>query len=432
MTASVLEPESPTPPVPEPATFGVFYGWWIVAVTFLTQFVAMGTVFYSYGILLKPLAQDLSVSRLAVGSALPAMMAFGGMLGPLIGREVDRRPVRVLFVMGTLFLAGGFLTLSRATTLWHFYLAFSVLVATGNALLGGLANTALVSRWFVRSRGTALGISQVGVSLSGMVMAFVTTWLLGELGWRGTAVVFAVVPVVLVAPLVWLAVVDRPEDMGLRPDGDGLDAGVPEASGPASFSFRDGLRDPNVWLIALVVGINFAALGGVVQVIHSHVTDLGYSPTWAASVLSVMAGSAAVGKPGFGWLADHTAPRPAMTLSIAMQAAGLGIILLAPGQLGLLGAAALFGLGYGGVLPLWGVLIGVTFGREVFGRVMGAMGPLIIPFQMLGVPFATWIYDRNGSYDAAFGAFIGLYVVASGILLLLRPAQAGKGPPARP
>ena len=108
-----------------------------------------------------------------------------------------------------------------------------------------------------------------------------------------------------------------------------------------------------------------------------------------------------------------------MTLSIAMQAAGLGIILLAPGQLGLLGAAALFGLGYRGVLPLWGVLIGVTFGREVFGRVMGAMGPLLIPFQMLGVPFATWIYDRNGSYDAAFGSFIGLYVVASGILLFV-------------
>jgi MFS family permease len=432
MTASTSEPQAPTPGVPAPVAFGVFYGWWIVAVTFLTQFVAMGTVFYSYGILLKPLAEDLSVSRLAVGSALPAMMAFGGLLGPVIGREVDRRPVRLLFVLGTLFLAGGFLVLSRAAELWHFYLAFGLLVATGNALLGGLANTALVSRWFVRSRGTALGISQVGVSLSGMVMAFVTTWLLGELGWRGTAVVFAAVPVVLVAPVVWLAVVDRPEDMGLRPDGDGLDAEVPKPFGPASFSFRDGLRDTRVWLIALVIGLNFAALGGVVQVIHSHVTDLGHSATWAASVLSLMAGAAAVGKPSFGWLADHTAPRAAMTLSMAMQAAGLGIILLAPGQLGLLAAAALFGLGYGGVLPLWGVLIGATFGREVFGRVMGSMGPLLIPFQMLGVPFATWVYDRNGSYDAAFGAFIGLYAVAFVMLLLLRPAAAAEGLPARP
>jgi len=431
MTTSGIEPESPTPHAPEPAAASVFYGWWIVAATFLTQFVAMGTVFYSYGILLKPIVEDLSASRLAVGSALPAMMAFGGLLGPLIGREVDRRPVRVLFVLGTLLLAAGFLLLSRATTVWHLYLSFGVVVATGNALLGGLANSALVSRWFVRSRGTALGISQVGVSLSGMVMAFVTTWLVGELGWRGTTVAFAVVPIVLVAPVVWLAVVDRPEDMGLRPDGDGLDAGAVKAPGPSSFSFRDGLRDANVWLIAFVIGLNFAALGGVVQVIHSHVTDLGYSPTWAASVLSVMAGAAAFGKPGFGWLADHTAPRPAMTLSIAMQAAGLGIILLAPGQLLLIVAAALFGLGFGGVLPLWGVLIGATFGREVFGRVMGAMGPLLIPFQLLGVPFATWIYDRNGSYDVAFGAFIVLYAVAAGILLLLRPAPAEEVSPAR-
>ena len=87
MSESALEPDSPTPGVPEPATFGLFYGWWIVAGSFCVQFVMMGTTFYAYGVLLKPLSEDLDVSRFAVGLGLPMMMLVGAIGGPLIGRE---------------------------------------------------------------------------------------------------------------------------------------------------------------------------------------------------------------------------------------------------------------------------------------------------------------------------------------------------------
>jgi hypothetical protein len=72
------------------------------------------------------------------------------------------------------------------------------------------------------------------------------------------------------------------------------------------------------------------------------------------------------------------------------------------------------------VIPLWGALIGAGFGRQAFGRVMGLMGPVMLPVHVLGIPYAGWIYDRTGSYEVAFLTFIAIYVLAIAVLLLLR------------
>ena len=96
----------------------MFYGWVIVAVTFLTQFVTVGTVFYSYGVLLKPIADDLGGSRLAVGSALPLTMLVVGLAGPFIGRAVDRGSIRAVLLLGAAALSAGFLALSRVSV-WN-------------------------------------------------------------------------------------------------------------------------------------------------------------------------------------------------------------------------------------------------------------------------------------------------------------------------
>ena len=103
-------------------------------------------------------------------------------------------------LLGTAFLSAGFLVLWRIDSLLGLYLGFGGLVAMGGALLGPLPNTALVTAWFQRARGAALGISQIGISLSGLVMAYVTTWLVVEHGWRVAMICFAVLPVVLTAP----------------------------------------------------------------------------------------------------------------------------------------------------------------------------------------------------------------------------------------
>jgi MFS family permease len=129
---------------------------------------------------------------------------------------------------------------------------------------------------------------------------------------------------------------------------------------------------------------------------------------------------AALGKPTFGWLADRTTRRGTMFLCIALQTLGLSLLLSASNFSSLVFAALVFGMGYGGVLPLWGVLVGSVFGRDVLGRVMGLMAPILLPFQILGLPLATWIFGRTGSYRLAFVIFLSFYAVSAILLALLR------------
>ncbi len=397
---------------------GVFYGWWIVSASFFVQFMTAGTTFYMYGVLLKPLAEDLDASRFAVGSALSMLMLIGALTGPLIGREVDRRGARGLMLLGTVLMSAGFLAFSRIEGVLGLYVAFGGIVAIGAALLGPITNTALVTNWFQQVRGTALGISQIGVSLSGMVMAFVATWLVAAYGWRGTILAFSAVPLVLVAPVVAAVIVNRPQDRGLLPDGRAREHGTRPPAPPLAEpgSLRETLRERDLWLLALLVGLNFAGSGAVIQVIHSHATDLGYSTARAASVLSCMAGAAALGKPLFGTLADRLSPRAAMAGSIGCQVTGLVAILLAPGYADLLGASLVFGLGCGGLIPLFGLLTLARCGVARLGRMMGALLLLMLPFQLLGLPFATAVFDRTGSYELAFVTFLALYAVAIVVL----------------
>lgn len=395
---------------------GFFYGWVIVGITFLAQGVVTGTVFYSYGVLLKPIAEDLGVSRFLIGLGPATFGIPAALAAPFIGREVDRRSIRTLMTLGALLLGAGFVGVSRATSVWQLYLCFAALIAMGMALLGGIASPALITRWFVRRRGFVLGISQIGVSLSGAVMASVTTALVLAFGWRTTLLIFATAALAI-APLVWLLVVDWPADRDLFPDGD-TRAATPERPPPVTAAeFRlEVLRQPTFWLIVLGIGFVFAANGGVILVTHSHVTDLGYSPVQAGAVLSLMAALAAVGKPAFGWLADHASVRGAVFLCIALQVVGLLLLLDAASYPALVVSGLVFGLGYGGVLPLRTVLIASAFPPAVFGRVMGLMAPVGLPFQFLGFPLATLIFDASGSYAAAFVIFLGFY--ASGAILV--------------
>lgn len=424
----------------------MYHGWKIVAVAFLTLFVSVGFGFYSFGAFFKALADDLGGSRFGVGLGLSVFTATSGLLGPLLGRALERGSIRNVMTTGTLLLCAGFLALSRVGSLGQLYVALAAL-AVGAALIGSLPSSTLVANWFERRRGTALGIATMGISISGVVMAPTATALIQRIGWRASLVVYAGLAAVMVLPVVRAVVVNRPEDLGLRPDGDepgerrparrrgrratGTAAKVagelPATGGtyapsppPQPLRVAAALRQRAFWVIALVVSLNFCANGALLTHLIPHATDLGYPPARAALLLSVVAGFGALGKVLFGWVSDHFDVRGAMALSSALQATGVLGVLRVEGYGWLLLAGAVYGLGMGGLVPLWGSMIGAVFGRLAFGRVMGAMSPFILPLQVSGVPYAGWVFDTTGRYAPAFGTFVGLYLASIGVLALLR------------
>ena len=129
-----------------------------------------------------------------------------------------------------------------------------------------------------------------------------------------------------------------------------------------------------------------------------------------------------------GTLSDFVDKRLVMGLSLTCQIVGLLVIIALESYVGIMAGAFLFGLGYGAVMPLWGVLLGAMFGREAFARIMGSMGPIMLPFTLLGLPFTTWVFEQTGSYAPAFATLVAGFVLSTIALGFLRlPAE-----PARP
>ncbi len=435
----------------------LFYGWRIVGVSFLALFVSVGFGFYSFGPFFKALAAEFGGGRFGIGLGLAIFSITNGLVAPFLGRALDVGSAKRIMSIGVLLLVAGLLLVSRARTLFQFYFVLGSLMALGAALIGGLPASTLVANWFVRRRGMALGVATMGISLSGVIMAPVATLLIDRLGWRGAFVLYGVLTLVLVLPAVRLFVVDRPEDLGLLPDGDRPDpeheviaASRAAAEAPTGIepiapyhpaeerppqrpppdSWREPMSDRNFWLIALVVSLNFCANGAVLSHVIAHASDLGFVPMRAAFVLSAIAGMGVVGKILFGWISDRVDKRLALWLAIVLQFTGVLVFLGVSSYGPLIAGAAVFGLGMGGLVPLWGTLIGACFGRRAFGRVMGLMSPVMLPIQTLGVPFAGFAFDRWGGYVPAFRAFLGIYLVAAVALFFVRiPHLAPDAPP---
>lgn len=406
----------------------MFFGWKIVALAFLTNFISVGFVFYSYGVFFKALADDFGGSRLGVSVGLTAMQLMTALVAPLVGKLLDRGHTRVLMTLGAVLMGLGFVIASTIGALWQFYIVFGLMMGVGVCLLGGLSSSTLVANWFVGRRGMALGFATMGISMSGVLMPPIGTTLIAAIGWRSTFLVYAGTALLLLAPAVWMWVVNRPEDIGQAPDGDARMATARhDAAGPSS---QQLLRDRNFWVIAVVVALNFSCMGAVLTHSVPHVTDLGFSAGAAALVLSAMAGAGALGKPVFGAITDRLDKRAAMWLASSMQVVGVLALLHARSYPALLVSGAVFGFGMGGVVPLQGALVGAAFGRHAFGRVMGLMNPAMLPINMIGQPFAAHVFDTTGNYDLAFECFIAVFALSMVVLTALRlPTTEPSGEP---
>jgi MFS family permease len=351
--------------------------------------------------------------------------AVGAMIAPFMGRALDRYPIKRIMLMGAVVLSAAFALLSRVTAIWQFYLVLGTFFAFGMSMMGGLATAKLVANWFQARRGIALGIAGVGISLSGVVMPPVAAWLVSEIGWRGGFLVYSLGTLAVVVPVAALFVVNRPEDMGLRPDGA---APQPEEGDAAftdvSWSTLQILRSRNYWAIALPFALSFSTLSAILIHLVPHATDSGIPISRAAWVLSFAAGAGALGKLLFGRLVDLIDPRLAVWISFGTQLAGLLVIMQEPGYAGLVAGAVVFGLGMGGVVPLQGAVAGLAFGRLSFGTAMGLMRPVQFTVNLIGVPLAGWIYDTTGSYDLAWKFFCGVYIVASLLITALSVPRA--------
>ena len=391
----------------------------MVLVAFCIDFVAVGFFFYSYGVFFKAIAEDFGGSRLGVAIGLTVTNAVGAIAAPYVGRALDKYPLRNVMGLGALFMAFGFLGLSFVQNELQFYLVLGLFIGFGASSMGNLATSKLVTNWFDKRRGMALGIAAAGVSLSGVVMPYISAELIENFGWRQGFLIYSAFTFLVVVPLIFRLVISRPEDVGLRPDGampmklDDDSLLPPAQKAPPKMRLLELFKEHNFRMIVLTFSLLFCSMSATLTHMIPRLTDFGYTLVEASLVMSLCAGFGVVGKLSFGWLSDRLSVRKVMGIVIFMQFSGQYLMFTSLDYMTFAIGASMFGFGVGGVVPMHGAVVGKTFGRDRFGAVLGLMRPAMFPIQILGVPFAGWIFDVTGSYDVAFQVFLGLYLLAA-------------------
>lgn len=410
-----------------------YYGWVIVAIGFVGDFLAAGIGGYTLGLFFRTMGAELGWSRTTLAFSQTVRSVVTGLSGPLIGPMVDRFGARVIMVMGALVAGVSLIGLSRISEPWHFYLLYGAGAALGIAEFGNLVIATAVAKWFVRKRGRAMAFTTMGVSSGGLVLVPVTSFIISSYGWRTAWVFFGVLVVLLITLPAGLFMRSTPESMGLRPDGDpnpprAAISGegrptVAAASQEHSWTLGEAVRTRAFWL--LVVGFNVGSVALTAMLLHQipYIQDKGFSQTTAAAVASAFAFGALVCKLPWGFLVERVPVRYCVMAMYIGSAFGLAILIAAQSTPMLLLYAMIYGLNIGATGVLSSVAWANYFGRTFIGTIQGFVAPFQMGSTALSPLFAAWVYDTLGSYNYAVMTFIATYLLASVVLYLAKPPQ---------
>lgn len=404
----------------------VYYGWYIVAVAFVSSTMSMGITAYSLGVFLKPMTAEMGWTRtdLSFGQTLTTFST--GILGIAIGRRMDDRGGRALMVAGGVAAGAGFVMLGQVHSLWQYYAVRMTLVAIGSVGTGTLVVNVAVSNWFVRRRGRAIAIGTMGMSVAALGLPAVADRLIDAFGWRSAWVIIGCAVWATVIPAAALAMRRRPEDFGLMPDGDSAAAAAAAAAtgkaagDEAHWTRGTAARTPALWMLIATFGLANMGLGAMLLHLIPFMTDGGFSRGEAAGAFGMIGISGLICKPLWGVALDRFPSQRCAAVEFVLMASGIGLLLAVESLSALYVSIFVLGLGIGGVLTVQEVIWADYFGRVTLGTVRALAQPFTIVSSAGGPVLAGLAYDTSGSYSVAFQIFIAMYLAAA-VLIMFAP-----------
>jgi MFS family permease len=384
---------------------------WLILLACLVCQMGLGLGGYVFAVFLKPVAAEMGWSRTAFAAVGGPLLFAMALASPLVGRLTERLGARAVFATAITLVAAALIGLSHMQSLWQFYL-LGLLLGVAITGLGDIPAGAVVSQWFGRQRGLALGLVYTGSNIGGAIVPLVATAVAAESSWRDALRVLAVGGWIVIAPFALLGVHERRDAAASGEDtGDLTGMTLAEARRTASF-----------WLLGGVLFLFYFYYLGVNQHLVAFLSDAGFSDASAARQFSAAVAVGIAGKIGMGLVGDRLPARRAALLTFALMAAG-SFALLAVGRVPALLPVFLSVHGFtvaaeNVMLPL---VVVECFGVRHLAQVYGALMLALLPGGLAGPTFAGWVYDRLGSYWPAFVVFAVANVVAVAALAALRP-----------
>lgn len=404
----------------------VFYGYWMIAVTFLCLLMMSGAGNFVYSLFVIPLETDLGWNRGEIMIGFTIFFFMMGAASPVVGRIVDRHGDRKVIPAGALVMGIGFVLLSLMNERSLFYFGY-FLVGTGAAAIGPVPTSAVVSNWFRRKRGTAIGLMSAGIGAGGVVLSPIVGHLIPEVGWRNSYLALAVIVWVSIIPLSLLVIKTKPAEKGLSPD-NLTTAGTAAAneslvSDSSGLTLKMALGTSAFWLIAVAFLLSNFSNMGAVQAQVPHLDDIGFPTGTAAAALGAVGMGSAAGKFFFGWLCDQIAPKYAFAIGLCLQLVAI-IMLMNVGPASSTAMVWLYtltlGFGIGSWFPAMSIMVSSSFGLASYGAIFGVVNLAQALGTGSGPLMAGYLYDSMHTYHWAFVIFASLYAIAMPATLMVR------------
>ena len=403
-----------------------FYGWVIVFAGLFLSLIMFGIV-DAFGVMFKPLSEQFQWGRDTVSMAsMINWICFG--LGTLVcGTLSDRFGSRRLLIVGGVLFIIGTLLMSQIQSLWHLYLAFGVIMAIGRSA-AAVPLTALITKWFTRNQGLALAIAQ-SQNVGPAVFAPLTVFLLSQTNWRG-AYLWLGVGALLIIPLALFMKDHQEESASSQSSSRSMNR---TAVMPAvHLTLSQAMQTRVFWTLNLMVLGCCVCHSCILLHGFNHMTDVGLQAATASKVAAVMAISGMVGKIMCGMLADRIGGKWAMALFLTLQAVMIPMFINAHAVPTFFSWAVLFGLGYGGPMPVYAMLFREYFGTRSIGSILGVFFMIAAVGMGSGGLMGGEMYARFGSYVLPFFTSSGTGLISALLALTLPSAKKSEQEMAEP
>jgi len=383
----------------------IFYGWVIVAAASINLVILFG-IRNSFGVFLKSLEAEFELTRGAISSVFSVYMALTAIFVFISGWVLDKYgPRLVVSIMGAVTGLSLLIT-SQTTSFWQLLLGYSVLMSIGT---GGARSVlvSVVSRWFYRKRGFALGIATSGIGLGTLGVVPFAAYLISHQGWRMSCVTLGLVAWFVVISLAMLLRKD-PGQIGSLPDGVKSTAAERELlnkqkdSSMTGLSLTQAMGTRSFWLLLTIFFMNSLNITQIITHIVPYATDIGISNLKASTVITVIGCFHIISRLSIGRISDVIGRKmPAVASAVLCSLAMLWLVWLHDLRMLYL-FAALFGLAWGGCGVTVLAMVSDAFGERKIGTLMGALDVGLAVGGAVGATLAGLIFDITNSYAASF------------------------------
>ncbi len=408
-----------------------FYGWVVLACVCCAGFARQGPAVATLSIFIEPMTGEFGWSRTALSAAVSLGGVLAAIASPLLGPMLDRRGARVMLCVAVLVTGICALLLSLTQSLIVFVLLFCI-ARMSFASPFELGIYGAVNNWFVQKRGIATSIATFMQMMGLMAMPLIAQLTINTHGWRSGWIAIGITVLIVGFIPVWLLVVRRPEDMGIAPDGTGQTTkktvqDTHDGSTEPAFTRAQAVRTWTFWLLSLYTLLVYPVQAGVSLHQVPHLIERGIDPTIAATIIGTFSLLSAVSGLVFGAFIRRLGVRLSLTLTAFFLALSAVVMIWITQSWQGYAAAALFGMGIGGMLTVLPLAWADYFGRASYGAIRGTALAVQVVAQAAGPLISGILRDYTGDYVWSLWVFVVFSVIAILTAVLIRVPR----PPAR-